>query len=143
MIPFSVAAASVIYNKRIFADNDLEVPTTWDELLAVCETLKGADVTPIYGTFPEIWTVTQGIFDYVVGGRFVLRDFFVQLNAIGADVGPDSEVSFQRTLAEPDFAMCWKMLLNSRDSRVLGFVSIGTEAIRRRLLPAWMIVSMQ
>ena len=101
MIPFSVAAASVIYNKRIFADNDLEVPTTWDELLAVCETLKGADVTPIYGTFPEIWTVTQGIFDYVVGGRIDVRDFFDQLNAIGEDVGPDSEVSFQRTLAEP------------------------------------------
>ena len=101
VIPFSVAAASVIYNKRIFADNDLEVPTTWDELLAVCETLKGADVTPIYGTFPEIWTVTQGIFDYVVGGRIDVRDFFDQLNAIGEDVGPDSEVSFQRTLAEP------------------------------------------
>lgn len=101
VIPFSVAAASVIYNKRIFEENDLEVPTTWDELLNVCETLKGAGVTPIYGTFPEIWTVTQGIFDYVVGGRIDVRDFFDRLNEIGEDVGPDSEVSFQRTLAEP------------------------------------------
>ena len=101
VIPFSVAAASVIYNKRIFAENDLEVPTTWDELLTVCETLKGADVTPIYGTFPEIWTVTQGIFDYVVGGLIDVRNFFDQLGEIGEDVGPDSEVSFQRTLAEP------------------------------------------
>jgi raffinose/stachyose/melibiose transport system substrate-binding protein len=101
VIPFSVAAASVIYNKRIFEENDLEVPTTWDELLTVCETLKGAGVTPIYGTFPEIWTVTQGIFDYVVGGRIDVRDFFDRLNEIGEDVGPDSEVSFQRTLAEP------------------------------------------
>ena len=101
VIPFSVAAASVIYNKRIFAEHDLEVPTTWDELLAVCETLKGADVIPIYGTFPEIWTVTQGIFDYVVGGLIDVRDFFDQLGEIGEDVGPDSEVSFQRTLAEP------------------------------------------
>ena len=39
--------------------------------------------------------------------------------------------------------MCWKMLLNSRDSRVFGLVTIGTLAIRSRLLPAWMIVSMQ
>jgi len=101
VIPFSVAAASVIYNKRIFAEHDLEVPTTWDELLTVCETLKGAGVTPIYGTFPELWTLTQGLFDYVIGGRVDVRSFFEQLGEIGEDVGPDSEVSFQGTLLDP------------------------------------------
>ena len=39
--------------------------------------------------------------------------------------------------------MCCPMLLNRRDSRVLGLVVMGTEAMRRRLLPAWMMVSMQ
>ncbi|GAA1302263.1 ABC transporter substrate-binding protein [Brachybacterium tyrofermentans] len=101
VIPYSVAASSVIYNKQIFADNGLEVPTTWDELLSVCEDLLAADVTPIYGTFPELWTITQGLFDYVIGGRVDVREFFTQLNEIGEDVGPDSEVSFQKTLLEP------------------------------------------
>ena len=29
--------------------------------------------------------------------------------------------------------MCWKMFLNSRDSRVFGFVVTGTLSIRMRL----------
>lgn len=101
VIPFSVAAASVIYNKRIFEENGLEVPTTWDELLTVCDTLQGAGVTPFYGTFPDLWTITQGLFDYVIGGRVDVRDFFAKVGEIGADIGPDSDVSFQGTLLEP------------------------------------------
>src|SRR5690625_263586 len=37
-IPYSVMVASVIYNKEIFAEHDLEVPTTWTELIEVCDT---------------------------------------------------------------------------------------------------------
>ena len=36
----------VFYNKHVFADNGLEVPTTWDELMAVAEALKSNGVTP-------------------------------------------------------------------------------------------------
>jgi len=35
------------------------------------------------------------------------------------------------------------VLENSRDSRVLGLVRIAMLSIASRLLPAWMIVSMQ
>ena len=101
VIPFSVAASSVIYNKQLFEENGVEVPTTWDELLSACETFLGAGTTPIYATFPDLWTTTQGLFDYVIGGRVDVRDFITRLNEIGEDVGPDSEVSFQNTLLEP------------------------------------------
>ena len=47
----------------------LEVPTTWDELIAVCDQLEAAGVTPIYSTFKDPWTLGQGLFDYSVGGR--------------------------------------------------------------------------
>ncbi|WP_345751857.1 ABC transporter substrate-binding protein [Microbacterium rhizophilus] len=100
-LPFSVMAASVIYNKEIFAEHDLEVPQTWDELLAVCEELEAADVTPIYATFKDDWTVAQGWYDYALGGSIDVLDFFDRLAAQGADVGPDSEVSFQKDFAEP------------------------------------------
>ena len=40
VLPYSVMAASVIYNKRIFEEQGLDVPTTWDELIEVCEALK-------------------------------------------------------------------------------------------------------
>jgi glucose/mannose transport system substrate-binding protein len=38
---------ALLYNKKIFADLDLEVPSTLEELLAVCAALKAAGVTPI------------------------------------------------------------------------------------------------
>jgi multiple sugar transport system substrate-binding protein len=36
----------VFYNQRVFDEYGLEVPTTWDELIAVAETLKSGGVTP-------------------------------------------------------------------------------------------------
>ncbi|MFC7375120.1 ABC transporter substrate-binding protein [Brachybacterium sp. GCM10030268] len=101
VIPYSVAACSVIYNKRLFADHGVEIPTTWDEFIAVCETFMGTDITPIYCTLMDLWTVTQGLFDYTVGGLIDVREFYRAMNEIGEDVGPDSEVSFQNTMLEP------------------------------------------
>lgn len=101
VLPYSVTAASVIYNRRIFEEHGLEVPTTWDEFMTVCETLQSADVTPVYGTFLDPWTVAQGLFDYTVGGMVDVRSFYEKMTELGEDVGPDSEVSFQNTLLEP------------------------------------------
>lgn len=101
VLPYSAMAASVIYNKRLFADKDVEVPTTWGEMLEVCETLKSKGVTPIYGTFQAPWTIMQGWFDYPAGGMVDIAEFYRKMNEIGQNVGPDSEVSFQRTMLEP------------------------------------------
>ncbi len=35
------------YNKKIFADNNLQIPTTWDEFITLCNTLKAKGITPI------------------------------------------------------------------------------------------------
>lgn len=35
------------YNKKLFADNGVSVPTTWDELKAACEKFKAAGITCI------------------------------------------------------------------------------------------------
>src|SRR5688572_26333365 len=56
-LPFSLAAAGVIYNRDIFAAKGVQVPTTWDEFMAACETFKAAGITPIYGTFKDNWTL--------------------------------------------------------------------------------------
>ncbi len=101
VLPYSVAAASVIYNVQIFEDNDLQVPTTWDELIEVCETLQEAGITPIYSTYAEPWTIAQGAFDYTVGGMIDVAAFYEQLNELGTEVGPDSPVSFQKHFSEP------------------------------------------
>jgi len=46
-IPIRLDAKFMLYNKAIFAQYNLTPPTTWDEFLAVCETLKQNGVTPI------------------------------------------------------------------------------------------------
>lgn len=100
-LPYSVMAASVIYNTGIFDEQGLEVPRTWSELLAVCEQLEAAGVTPFYATFKDDWTVGQGWYDYSVGGSLDVLEFFDGMAAEGVDVGPDSDVSFEKDFADP------------------------------------------
>ena len=33
--------SGLTYNKKIFADNNIQIPTTWDEFLAVCQHAQG------------------------------------------------------------------------------------------------------
>lgn len=100
-LPYSVMASSVIYNPQIFEEQGVEVPTTWDELIEVCTTLQDAGITPFYATFKDDWTVGQGWYDYAVGGSVPVIDFFDRLAAEGADVGPDSDVSFEKDFSSP------------------------------------------
>lgn len=39
--------SGLTYNKKIFADNGLTPPTTWDEFVTLCEALKAKGITPI------------------------------------------------------------------------------------------------
>ena len=48
-----------------------------------------------------------------------------------------------RMMAAADLNTCCRVEENNRDSRVFGFVTTGTLSILSRLLPAWMIDSMQ
>ncbi len=100
-LPYSVMAASVIYNTQIFDQLGLQVPTTYDELIQVAETLKQNGVTPFYGTFKDDWTVAQGWYDYSVGGSLDVIDFFDGLAGEGAEVGPDSPSRSPRTSPSP------------------------------------------
>lgn len=66
----------VFYNKRLFDEHGLSVPTTWDEFLDVCETLKDASVTPLYATIDGRWPA------FIWFEEFLIRndpDFYVDL----------------------------------------------------------------
>lgn len=43
----------VYYNKDIFEEHGIEVPTTWDEFLANCKILQNAGVQPMLGGFRD------------------------------------------------------------------------------------------
>jgi raffinose/stachyose/melibiose transport system substrate-binding protein len=59
-------AGAVLYNKDIYAELGLEIPTTWDEFIANSEAIKAAGVAaPIVQTYGDTWT----------SQLFVLGDF--------------------------------------------------------------------
>jgi raffinose/stachyose/melibiose transport system substrate-binding protein len=101
VLPYSLAAAGVIYNRQIFDEHRLPVPTTWSDFVEVCTELKQAGVTPIYATDRDTWTLWQGLFDYSVGSLVDTGQFFRKMKQLGTEVGPNSEVSFQKSLAVP------------------------------------------
>ncbi|MFK4762501.1 ABC transporter substrate-binding protein [Microbacterium sp. ZW T5_45] len=64
--PFGATqAGAVVYNKKIYADLGLEVPTSWDEFAANNEAIKAAGITPVIQTYGDTWT----------SQLFVLGDF--------------------------------------------------------------------
>ncbi|MDD4367388.1 MAG: extracellular solute-binding protein [Oscillospiraceae bacterium] len=46
-LPISMNAAGVFYNKDIFTANQLEVPSTYEEFIQVCQKLQTAGITPL------------------------------------------------------------------------------------------------
>ncbi|MFA9376952.1 MAG: extracellular solute-binding protein [Lachnotalea sp.] len=56
-IPFSSSqAGAILYYKPDYEELGLEVPKTWDEFLANCDTLQKAGKTAMIGTFGDSWT---------------------------------------------------------------------------------------
>lgn len=56
-IPYACNAGGVVYNKDIFNELGLEIPTTWNEFISVIEEIKNAGITPFYFTFKDAWTI--------------------------------------------------------------------------------------
>ncbi|MGF6823789.1 raffinose/stachyose/melibiose transport system substrate-binding protein [Microbacterium sp. ZKA21] len=55
--PFGATqAGAVVYNKKVYADLGLEVPTSWDEFAANNEAIKAAGITPVIQTYGDTWT---------------------------------------------------------------------------------------
>ncbi|MCU1405351.1 MAG: carbohydrate-binding protein [Glaciihabitans sp.] len=121
VLPYSITAASVIYNPALFAEQGLEVPTTWSEMIAVCDAFTAAGITPIYSTFREPWTVAQGLFDYTTGGMLDVAKVFKKLQEEGTKLGPDSPVSFQKTFKEPVDRMLQLASYSNSDAASRGY----------------------
>lgn len=62
-IPTAQCMAVMYYNKKIFKDNNLEVPTTYEEYRNVCDTLLKNGITPVAlaSTADDAWLVSQYI----------------------------------------------------------------------------------
>lgn len=61
-VPVAGVTHGVFYNKDIFAKYDLDEPQTWDEFLAVCQTLKENGEVPISQGGLDDWTLYEVVF---------------------------------------------------------------------------------
>lgn len=67
VLPTELNIEGIWYNKQLLADNGIEVPTTWDELVAAFATLKAAGVQPVSqaGKGGDGWGVTRWVGNYL------------------------------------------------------------------------------
>ena len=64
-VPLATQTLQMFYNKDIFEQNDLSVPTTWSEFIDVNEALLASEVTPIALGAKDSWILP--IFADIVG----------------------------------------------------------------------------
>lgn len=82
MVPYAADVTNVLwYNTEIMSDAGVEPPTTWEELLAACDTLNEAGVIPIASGNKDLWAagnwlahlvsrvVGEESYDAVLGGE--------------------------------------------------------------------------
>jgi multiple sugar transport system substrate-binding protein len=78
-IPVDYYPWAVFYRKSVFAEKGYTVPTTWDELIALCKKMETDGLTPIAFGDKDGWPA-QGTFD-ILNLRLNGYDFHVDLMA--------------------------------------------------------------
>lgn len=66
-VPTQKSLCVMFYNKQIFEENGVEVPTTYEEFLDVCQTLKDNGVTPMTMCGTDAWIPAQFV-QQIAGG---------------------------------------------------------------------------
>lgn len=66
-VPTQKSLCVMFYNKQIFEENGVEVPTTYEEFLDVCQTLKDNGVTPMTMCGSDAWIPAQFV-QQIAGG---------------------------------------------------------------------------
>ncbi|MCD9023150.1 ABC transporter substrate-binding protein [Cohnella silvisoli] len=94
-VPYWGSNGSVIlYNKKVFKAYSLNIPKTYAEFLHICETLKQMNVTPVYYSGKDAWTLQLLVFNAASK-----RGYHVLVDKINANQAKFTEyVNFKRGL---------------------------------------------
>jgi len=79
-------AGAMVYNKKVYADLGLSIPTDWEEFSANNEVIKAAGITPVIQTYGDTWS----------SQLFVLGDF-------GNVLAQDPDWAEEYTAGERDY----------------------------------------
>ena len=67
-LPVQMSGNGIVYNKKIFEENNIKIPTTLAELRQVCETLQSKGITPFANQFKDDWLLGQFVNYGFAGG---------------------------------------------------------------------------
>lgn len=89
-VPLARQATVLFYNKKLFSDNGLQVPTTWADFIKVNDTLLGKGVTPLAVGAKDDWTLPI-VHEVLGGARF------------GGTAFQKAVLGGEKTFTDPDF----------------------------------------
>lgn len=55
-LPYVANCGGILYNRDMFEENGWKIPTTWTELMSLCETIRSSGKNPFYFGFKDTWT---------------------------------------------------------------------------------------
>jgi len=58
-VPFCAVSHGVYYNQDIFKKLGIQVPTTWEDFLAVCKKIQTAGITPLANGLADQWDINE------------------------------------------------------------------------------------
>ncbi len=90
-LPVQMSGNGIVYNKKIFEDNHLEIPTTVSELEEVCKTLKEKDIVPFTNQFKDDWLLGQ-FYNYAFANMESTTDYIDSLNSGEAKIADTQEM---------------------------------------------------
>ncbi|HIQ95882.1 MAG TPA: carbohydrate ABC transporter substrate-binding protein [Candidatus Limivivens merdigallinarum] len=122
-LPLEYHVEMIWYNKEIFAENGLEVPTTMDEWLNVCQALSEAGITPIAVDGVDRWPVIRYL--AMMPFRETGNEYIISLSEGNASMGDETGRNgieffqqigqyFQEGFAATDYATAQAMFLDGQ-----------------------------
>jgi len=112
-VPFKSYVVSLYYNKEIFEEQNLEVPTTWDELLEVSEKLTEAGIRPFQMGAKDAWR----------GGHFHNNLVIKSLGAEAVDKLADRTLAYD----SPEMIATYQKFLDLNEKGYLGNDILNTD----------------
>ena len=99
IFPLSFSMIGMIYNKQVFTKYHISIPTTYSQLLATCDTLKGDGVAPIALALATPWNTQLINYAFVASLVYAKDPHFVADMAAG-------KISFSKSIG-------WRQAFNN------------------------------
>lgn len=115
------------YNKEIFEELNIEVPTTWEELVEVCDIIQKAGYVPIAtsGNAESFWLLDMGWLIRIYTDQY-FRDYEELVHAQKGDYCFDPDVDLDWTYNPNDILNDLPSNYTTNDLRVLKLLQEGT-----------------